>query len=106
MPDVNGYEVCALLKKSEKTREIPVIFLSAMNETLDKIKAFEVGGIDYITKPFHVEEVLARVKTHLKLYLLQRQMEETNNNLEEIVKQRTEEVLKLKNHSTSDRLGS
>ena len=96
MPDVNGYEVCAQLKKNEKTREIPVVFLSAMNETLDKVKAFEVGGIDYITKPFHVKEVLARVKTHLKLYLLQRQMEETNNNLETIVKKRTDELLKLR----------
>ncbi len=95
MPGINGYEVCNQLKKNIKTREIPVIFLSAMNETLDKIKAFEVGGIDYITKPFQVEEVLARVKTHLNLYLLQKEMEETNNNLEAIVKRRTDELLKL-----------
>jgi phosphoserine phosphatase RsbU/P len=95
MPDINGYEVCARLKDNKKTKEIPIIFISAMNETLDKVKAFETGGIDYITKPFQVEEVLARVKTHLKLYLLQRQMEETNNNLETIVKKRTDELLKL-----------
>jgi len=96
MPGMNGYEVCAKLKADDDTKEIPVIFLSAMNETIDKVKAFEVGGIDYITKPFHVEEVLARVKTHLNLYILQRQMEETNTNLEQIVKHRTEELLKLK----------
>ena len=95
MPGINGYEVCIELKKDKTTHEIPIIFLSAMNDTLDKVKAFEVGGIDYITKPFQVEEVLARVKTHLKLYQLQRKMEETNNNLESIVKQRTDEILKL-----------
>jgi phosphoserine phosphatase RsbU/P len=96
MPDINGYEVCVQLKDSIETREIPIIFISAMNETIDKVKAFEVGGIDYVTKPFQVDEVLARVKTHLKLYLLQRKMEETNNNLEAIVKQRTNELLKLR----------
>ncbi len=96
MPGINGYEVCSQLKGSENTREIPVIFLSAMHETIDKVKAFEVGGVDYITKPFQVEEVLVRVKTHLNLYLLQRKMEETNNNLEAIVKHRTNELLKLK----------
>ena len=96
MPDISGYEVCVLLKDNIATREIPIIFISALNETIDKVKAFEVGGVDYITKPFHVEEVLARVKTHLKLYLLQKKMEETNNNLEAIVKQRTDELLKLR----------
>ncbi len=96
MPYIDGYEVCNRLKKDDLTKEIPVIFLSAMNETVDKVKAFESGGVDYITKPFQIEEVLARVKTHLKLFSLQRQMEETNKNLERIVKKRTDEILKLR----------
>ena len=95
MSDISGYEVCAQLKNNKKIREIPVIFLSTMNETFNKVKAFEVGAVDYITKPFQIEEVLARVKTHLKLHLLQRKLEETNSSLETIVKQRTDELLKL-----------
>jgi len=67
MPDMNGYEVCEALKQREHLRDIPVIFLTAMVGTQDKVKAFEVGGVDYITKPFQVEEVLARVRTHVAL---------------------------------------
>ena len=67
MPGMNGYEVCQKLKADEQTKDIPIIFLSALDDVLDKVKAFEVGGIDYITKPFQVEEVLVRVKTHLAL---------------------------------------
>jgi serine phosphatase RsbU (regulator of sigma subunit) len=78
MPDMNGYQVCEHLKASAQTREIPVIFISALNETFDKVKAFSVGGIDYITKPFQAEEVLARVETHLKLHELQRQLQAEN----------------------------
>ncbi|HLO52227.1 MAG TPA: response regulator, partial [Kamptonema sp.] len=63
MPEMNGYEVCQKLKADEITRDIPVIFISAINEVLDKVKAFAVGGVDYITKPFQAEEVLARVET-------------------------------------------
>jgi phosphoserine phosphatase RsbU/P len=95
MPEMDGYEVCKILKSDIKTREIPVIFISAMHETIDKIKAFESGGIDYISKPFHVEEVLERVKTHLKLYLFQKKLEDSNELLEEIVEERTAEVLRL-----------
>ncbi len=76
MPDMDGYQVCQELKKNEKTREIPVIFVSAFDDVLDKLKAFEVGGIDYITKPFNDREVLARVKTHISLYRLQQQLQE------------------------------
>ncbi|MBP0001185.1 MAG: hybrid sensor histidine kinase/response regulator [Cyanobacteria bacterium SID2] len=76
MPDMDGYEVCKRLKADERTRDIPVIFLSALNDVFDKIKAFQVGGIDYITKPFHAEEVFARVKTHITLYRLQKQLQE------------------------------
>lgn len=78
MPDINGYEVCHQLKKDYQTRHIPVIFLSALNEVLDKVKAFSAGGVDYITKPFQVEEVLARVQTHLKLRIQQKTLELQN----------------------------
>jgi two-component system, sensor histidine kinase ChiS len=78
MPDMDGYQVCEHLKASAQTRDIPVIFISALNETFDKVKAFAVGGVDYITKPFQAEEVLARVKTHLKLHELQCQLQAEN----------------------------
>jgi len=70
MPGMDGYTVCKELKASATTKDIPVIFISALNETLDKVKAFEVGGVDYITKPFHDKEVLARVSNQL----MQRQL--------------------------------
>jgi DNA-binding response OmpR family regulator len=66
MPEMNGYEVCQHLKGSDRTREIPVIFISALGDVLDKVKAFAVGGVDYITKPFQLEEVLARIENHLR----------------------------------------
>ncbi len=65
MPGMNGYEVCHKLKANERFRDIPVLFISALDEAIDKDKAFQEGGLDYITKPFHLEEVLARVKIHL-----------------------------------------
>jgi DNA-binding response OmpR family regulator len=72
MPGMNGYEVCAKLQEDPVLREIPVIFLSALNETEDKVKAFRAGGVDYITKPFQFEEVIARIRTHLALLDAQR----------------------------------
>ncbi len=83
MPHMDGYEVCRRIKAQEATRDIPILFLSALNDIFDKVKAFEVGGVDYITKPFQVEEVLARVKTHLTLRTLQKALEEKNVRLEE-----------------------
>ena len=71
MPEIDGYEVCRRLKADEKTREIPVIFISALHDMEDKLLAFRAGGVDYVAKPFQVEEVLARVQAHLKLYRLQ-----------------------------------
>jgi signal transduction histidine kinase len=82
MPGMDGYEVCSKLKASEQTRDIPVIFISAINDVLDKVKAFSVGGVDYITKPFQVEEVLARVSTHLALQHLQKSLQYKNEELE------------------------
>ena len=67
MPEMDGYEVCRRLKKDEKLKDIPVIFLSSLDEMKDKVKAFNVGGVDYITKPYQLEEVQARVETHLTL---------------------------------------
>ncbi len=78
MPGINGYEVCEQLKADDKTHEIPVIFISALSEVFDKVKAFSVGGVDYITKPFQAEEVLARVETHLKIHHLQQQLAAQN----------------------------
>ena len=71
MPEMDGYEVCNRLKADEHTRDIPVLFISALNETEDKVKGFVAGALDYITKPFQLEEVLARVETHLRLSRLQ-----------------------------------
>jgi len=67
MPDMDGYEVCRLLKADEQTKDIPVIFISAMNETLDETKGFDVGAIDYITKPISPAILKAKVHTHLAL---------------------------------------
>ena len=81
MPEMNGYEVCERLKARETLNGIPVIFISALTEPLDKVKAFTTGGVDYITKPFQMEELHARVETHLKLRRLQIELEETNARL-------------------------
>jgi len=67
MPDIDGYSICRQIKETQQGQDIPVIFLSALDLTFDKIKAFEVGGSDYITKPFHPAEVLARVKNQLRI---------------------------------------
>jgi PleD family two-component response regulator len=83
MPRMDGYEVCRKLKADEKVRHIPIIFISALNELEDKVKAFSEGGVDYITKPFQTEEVLARVNTHISLHSCQRRLEENNVELQE-----------------------
>lgn len=74
MPQLDGYQVCQQIKCQESTRDIPILFLSANHEVIDKVKAFQVGGLDYITKPFQVEEVLARVDTHLTLSRTQKEL--------------------------------
>ena len=83
MPAPNGFETCAQLKADPATRDIPVIFMTALTDPLEKVKGFQVGGVDYITKPFNQEEVLARVKTHLALRGLRRKLEGQNQLLEE-----------------------
>ena len=87
MPKMNGYELCQRLKTNEESCNIPVLFLSALDETVDIIKGFEVGGVDYITKPFQVEEILTRVQTHLDLFKLQHQLEKQNENLKHAIKE-------------------
>lgn len=76
MPGINGFEVCNILKSNENTKEIPIIFMTALSDTVDKVKGFSFGAVDYITKPIQHEEVLARVTTHLKLRKLQQQLEQ------------------------------
>ncbi|MFN6567397.1 response regulator [Dendronalium sp. ChiSLP03b] len=97
MPDMNGYEVCQRLKASEKTRDIPIIFISALDEVLDKVKAFAVGGVDYITKPFSEEEVFARVENNLTIRRLQKQLTEQNILLQQEIRdrQKAESALRL-----------
>jgi two-component system, sensor histidine kinase and response regulator len=80
MPDISGYEVCQQLKAEPQTQEIPVIFLSAADGVFDKVKGFEVGAIDYICKPFQLEEVLARIKLHVELKLLKSSLQEQVKN--------------------------
>ena len=92
MPEMDGFEVCKHLKASEEISGIPVIFLSALSETQDKVKAFRSGAADYISKPFQLEEVQARVETHLKLHDLQQALKLQNENLEKAVASRTREL--------------
>src|ERR1700680_4853663 len=84
MPDMNGYEVCEQLKADDQLKGIPVIFISALTDQLEKVKAVATGGVDYIAKPFQMEELHARVETHLKLRRLQVELEETNSRLERV----------------------
>lgn len=81
MPGMDGYEVCQNLQADSSTRDIPIIFISALDATADKVRAFSVGGVDYVTKPFQVEEVLARVETHLNLRRLQNRLRDANRKM-------------------------
>ena len=82
MPEMDGYEVCRQLKANPKTAGIPVLFISALDDIQDKMKAFSAGGVDYITKPFQLEEVIARVETHLALRRLQRNLQDANRRMQ------------------------
>jgi two-component system sensor histidine kinase/response regulator len=84
MPDIDGYEVCRRLKADALTADVPVIFISALGEPMDKVEAFQVGGADYITKPFQIEEVLARVENQLRITRLQNEMRRANARLREL----------------------
>jgi len=100
MPGMDGFEVCRQIKANEKASGIPVLFLSALDETADKVKGFNAGGLDFISKPFQAEEVLARVDTHLALSRL-------TKNLEEQISERTAEIKQFKHivESTNNPIG-
>jgi two-component system, sensor histidine kinase and response regulator len=100
MPEMNGYEVCERLKSSPELSDIPVIFLSALNETEDKVLAFRSGAVDYVSKPFQFEEVHARVETHLNLHHLRQALKQQNERLEEAVAARTRELAEANNRLT------
>ena len=99
MPEMDGYEVCRRLKADERTRDVPILFISALAEVTDKIKGFSVGGVDYITKPFQHEEVLARVKTHVSLSRANKRIEEQNLRLQkETMERKQAEKELIKSH--------
>lgn len=95
MPEMNGFQVCEQLKADMALKDIPVIFISALNNTIDKVKAFHVGGVDYVTKPFQLPEIRSRVEAHLRIRYLQRQLSTQNENLERLVAERTCELAKM-----------
>jgi len=92
MPGMNGYQVCEILKQDETSAEIPVIFISALDELQDKVKAFEAGGVDYITKPFQLKEVMARVTTQLDLRKTRRALEEKNRDQKIIIDEQVKKI--------------
>jgi PleD family two-component response regulator len=92
MPDMDGYTVCETLKASEHTRHIPVIFLSALSEVFDKVRAFSLGGVDYITKPFHSEEVLARVSIHVEMKQMRSRLQAQNMQFQHVNEQLTHSI--------------
>jgi diguanylate cyclase (GGDEF)-like protein len=104
LPGMDGYDVCLKLKEIDDLKDVPVIFISTLSDVLDKVKAFSVGGIDYITKPFDFEEVLARVHTHLKIRRLQTQLEEKTANLEAEIARRIKAEKELKRLASLDPL--
>ncbi len=100
MPDIDGYEVCQYLKSHKKTQDIPIIFLSVIEELSEKVKAFRLGAVDYITKPLQVEEVLARVQNQLIIQNLQRQLKRQNQQLLWEIQERQRFAGELKNQNT------
>jgi len=92
MPGLNGFETCMRLKAEEGTRDIPVIFLTALDDHTEKLKGFQAGAVDYLTKPFQFEEVIARVNTHLTLKRYEQELRDANQQLEARVRERTAEL--------------
>ncbi len=101
MPGMDGFEVCRRLKAQERARDIPVIFMTSLSATNDKVKGFDAGAVDYVTKPLQIEEVRARVNTHLKICALQRKLEEKNVRLQEEIDERKRVEKSLHQHVES-----
>ncbi len=93
MPGLDGIEVCQRLKGEEATRDVPIIFISVHKDTSEKMKAFQAGGVDYITKPFQREEVLARVSVHIQLQHIREELKRTNQELERRIRERTRKLM-------------
>lgn len=85
MPEIDGFVFCSMLKKNANTRDIPVIFITALDATEDKVKGFQLGAVDYISKPFDVDEITMRINTHLKMYKMQQELEVYNKKLYKII---------------------
>ncbi|MDU2064204.1 MAG: response regulator [Sporomusaceae bacterium] len=100
MPEMDGFEVCRKVKESIRLKDIPVIFISSLTEIRDKMQAFDVGAVDYITKPFDVREVELRVRTHLKIVRLQRRVDIFNQQLQQLVQEQYGQILKEQNKVT------
>lgn len=96
MDGMDGFETCTKLKEINETKEIPVIFMTALADTEEKVKGFRTGAVDYVTKPYQAEEVLARVKTHITISTLQKKLVEANATLEQKVRERTADLEKAK----------
>lgn len=92
MPQIDGFEVCRRMKSVEKLRDIPVIFISALDDTANKVKALLNGGVDYVTKPFQEEEVFARMETHLNLSRAKKELERYNHHLKELVQEKVRQI--------------
>lgn len=100
MPGIDGFETCRRWKANPQTRDIPIVFMTALSDTIDKVKGFQTGAVDYITKPFQHDEVLSRIETHLTIRNLQKKLEEKNaelahlnQNLERLVEQKTKQII-------------
>jgi signal transduction histidine kinase len=105
MPGMDGYEVCSRLKADERTREVPVIFVSALNETADKVRGFEAGAVDFVTKPFQLDEVEARVRTHIELRRARGELAASYAKLKELERLR-DELTRLIVHDMRSPLGA
>lgn len=106
MPGMNGHQVCRQLKADERTRDIPVIFMTALSEIQDKVAGFKLGAVDYITKPFQHEEVLARIHTHFALHTMQKRLEEQNRQLQHEIteRRRAEDALQIAHDELEQRV--
>lgn len=96
MPGMDGFETCLRLKQNAETSQIPIIFMTALNQTEDKVRGFELGAVDYVTKPLQHAEVLARIRTHLSIYTLQAELAQKNSRLEQEMAEKQQVIAELK----------